>query len=148
MQDATRDQLSVMAGELPRFLLIGGREKGHSRRWVSRLFLVSKPGTNKSRLIIDLRHLNRKCKKHKLIYETLKHLKTLTPQGRLDVGRASGSIIMFVRKSKGDQRTGMTAKPLPQLPIEYHLELADLLEYYTRSRSECNREFFHTGTQE
>eukprot|EP00873_Tetraselmis_striata_P011933 jgi/Tetstr1/432197/TSEL_021653.t1 len=81
MQDATPDQLSFMAGELPRFLKTGALERGHSRRWVSRVFLMPKPGTNKWRLIIDLRHLNRYCKKRKLSYETLKHLKNLTRKG-------------------------------------------------------------------
>lgn len=35
--------------------------------------------------------------------------------------------------------------PLFQLPIDYHPELADMLDYYIRARSEYSREFFHTG---
>eukprot|EP00873_Tetraselmis_striata_P042508 jgi/Tetstr1/462772/TSEL_007723.t1 len=42
------------------------------------MFLVSsKRGTNKWRLIIDLRELNKWCKTLKMSYETLKHLRQL-----------------------------------------------------------------------
>eukprot|EP00873_Tetraselmis_striata_P042595 jgi/Tetstr1/462859/TSEL_007808.t1 len=54
---------------------IGARERGHCDKWVSRMFLVPKPGTNKWRLIIDLRELNKWCKTFTMSYETLKHLR-------------------------------------------------------------------------
>eukprot|EP00873_Tetraselmis_striata_P013309 jgi/Tetstr1/433573/TSEL_022840.t1 len=59
MGDATPAQLEFMDGELARFLAVGAWERGYCAKWVSRLFLVPKPGTNKWRLIIDLRPLNR-----------------------------------------------------------------------------------------
>eukprot|EP00873_Tetraselmis_striata_P021558 jgi/Tetstr1/441822/TSEL_030038.t1 len=77
MRDATQAQLDFMATELPRFEAIGAWERGHCDRWVSGMFLVPKPGTNKWRLIIDLRELNKSCKTFTMSYETLKHLRHL-----------------------------------------------------------------------
>eukprot|EP00873_Tetraselmis_striata_P046313 jgi/Tetstr1/466577/TSEL_011079.t1 len=45
------------------------------------MFLVPKPGTNKWRLIIDLRELNKWCKTFTMSYETLKHLRHLARAG-------------------------------------------------------------------
>eukprot|EP00873_Tetraselmis_striata_P016125 jgi/Tetstr1/436389/TSEL_025221.t1 len=58
MEGATPDKRSYMNGDLARFLSSGEWEEGHCSRWVSRLFLVPKPGVNKWRLIIDLRPLH------------------------------------------------------------------------------------------
>ena len=80
MLDATPTQLEFMDGELSRFLSSGAWEPGHSHRWVSRLFLVPKPGHNKWRLIIDLRPLNEYCVSRDLKFETLGRL------GQLFVG--------------------------------------------------------------
>eukprot|EP00873_Tetraselmis_striata_P004943 jgi/Tetstr1/425207/TSEL_015668.t1 len=55
MQDATPAQLTFLEGELARFVESGAWEFGTCRKWVSRLFLVPKPGVNQWRCIIDLR---------------------------------------------------------------------------------------------
>jgi hypothetical protein len=81
MLDAKKQQLDFMDSELPRFLQSGAWEPGQRSIWVSRMFLVPKPGENKWRLIIDLRPLNKYSKDHKLTYERLKHLKNLTRAG-------------------------------------------------------------------
>eukprot|EP00873_Tetraselmis_striata_P018116 jgi/Tetstr1/438380/TSEL_026946.t1 len=81
MHDATPGHLDFMATELPRFEAIGAWERGHCDKWVSRMFLVPKPGTNKWRLIIDLRELNKWCQTFTMSYETLKHLRHLTHAG-------------------------------------------------------------------
>eukprot|EP00873_Tetraselmis_striata_P006395 jgi/Tetstr1/426659/TSEL_016929.t1 len=81
MGDATPAQLEFMDGELARFLAVGAWERGYCAKWVSRLFLVPKPGTNKWRLIIDLRPLNRYCETRDLSFETLSHLRNLARPG-------------------------------------------------------------------
>eukprot|EP00873_Tetraselmis_striata_P046316 jgi/Tetstr1/466580/TSEL_000988.t1 len=82
MRDATQAQLDFMVmTELPRFEAIGAWERGRWDKWVSTLFLVPKLGTNKWRLIIDLRELNKWCKTLKMSYETLKHLRHLARAG-------------------------------------------------------------------
>eukprot|EP00873_Tetraselmis_striata_P000014 jgi/Tetstr1/420278/TSEL_001027.t1 len=81
MGDATPAQLEFMDGELARFLAVGAWERGYCAKWVSRLFLVPKPGTNKWRLIIDLRPLNRYCETRDLSFETLSHLRNLARLG-------------------------------------------------------------------
>eukprot|EP00873_Tetraselmis_striata_P003446 jgi/Tetstr1/423710/TSEL_014344.t1 len=81
MGDATPAQLEFMDGELAGFLAVGAWERGYCAKWVSRLFLVPKPGTNKWRLIIDLRPLNRYCETRDLSFETLSHLRNLARPG-------------------------------------------------------------------
>eukprot|EP00873_Tetraselmis_striata_P014827 jgi/Tetstr1/435091/TSEL_024059.t1 len=66
-----------MATKLPPFEAIGAWELGRCDKRVSGIFLVPKPGTNKWRLIIDLRELNKWCKTLKMSYETLKHMRHL-----------------------------------------------------------------------
>eukprot|EP00873_Tetraselmis_striata_P017704 jgi/Tetstr1/437968/TSEL_026598.t1 len=66
MQDATPAQLTFLEGELARFVESGAGELGTCRRWVSRLFLVPKPGVNHWRCIIDLRVLNSYCVRKRL----------------------------------------------------------------------------------
>eukprot|EP00873_Tetraselmis_striata_P005540 jgi/Tetstr1/425804/TSEL_016183.t1 len=61
MQDATPAQLTFLEGELARFVESGAWELGTCRKWVSRLFLVPKPGVYQWRCIIDLRVLNSYC---------------------------------------------------------------------------------------
>eukprot|EP00873_Tetraselmis_striata_P042738 jgi/Tetstr1/463002/TSEL_007941.t1 len=46
MHDATLAQLTFLEGELARFVESGAWEFGTCRKWVSRLFLVPKPGVN------------------------------------------------------------------------------------------------------
>eukprot|EP00873_Tetraselmis_striata_P027573 jgi/Tetstr1/447837/TSEL_003755.t1 len=70
-----------MDGKLARFLAVGAWKRGYCAKWVSRLFLVPKPGTNKWRLIIDLRPLNRYCETRDLSFETLSHLRNLARPG-------------------------------------------------------------------
>eukprot|EP00873_Tetraselmis_striata_P006219 jgi/Tetstr1/426483/TSEL_016784.t1 len=77
MGDATPARPEFMDGELARFLDVGAWERGYCAKWVSRLFLVPKPGTNKWRLFIDLRPLNRYCETRDLSFETLSHLRNL-----------------------------------------------------------------------
>ena len=77
MTDATPAQLEFLSTELPRFYESGAFEDGSCARWVSRMFLVPKPGENRWRVIIDLRHLNNYCKNFGLKLETLKRLRYL-----------------------------------------------------------------------
>jgi hypothetical protein len=44
--DATPAQLKFLNSELPRFEACGAWERSHSPRYVSRIFLVPKPGHN------------------------------------------------------------------------------------------------------
>eukprot|EP00873_Tetraselmis_striata_P014456 jgi/Tetstr1/434720/TSEL_023773.t1 len=61
--------------------------------------------------------------------------------GDLVVDRPSGSILLYVRKQKGDQRTRVSAKPLINLPIAAVPDFADLLDWYTVSRDAYCRRF-------
>jgi hypothetical protein len=61
MLDATQGHLEFLNSELPCFEACGAWEGSHNPRYVSRMFLVPKPGHNQWRLIIDLRELNRYC---------------------------------------------------------------------------------------
>jgi hypothetical protein len=56
-------------------------ERSQNQRYVSRMFLVPKPGHNKWRLIIDLRELNRYSSDFHMSCETLKHLRHLSRPG-------------------------------------------------------------------
>eukprot|EP00873_Tetraselmis_striata_P001731 jgi/Tetstr1/421995/TSEL_001239.t1 len=78
MQDATPAQLTFLEGELARFVEFGAWELGTCRKWVSRLFLVPKPGVNQWRCIIDLRVLNSYCVRKRLKMETLLGVRHLT----------------------------------------------------------------------
>ena len=75
--DATRDQIMFMDNEVQRMVDIGAWEEGRRSTWISPMFLVPKPGSNKWRVIIDLRFLNRYCRDFSIKYETLKKLKNL-----------------------------------------------------------------------
>jgi hypothetical protein len=59
MLDATPAQPEFLDLELPRFEACGVWGRSHNPRYVSRMFLVPKPGHNQWRMIIDLRELNR-----------------------------------------------------------------------------------------
>eukprot|EP00873_Tetraselmis_striata_P037033 jgi/Tetstr1/457297/TSEL_043902.t1 len=104
MRDATQAQLDFMATELPRFEAIGAWERGHCNKWVSRMFLVPKPGTNKWRLIIDLRELNKWCKTFTMSYETLKHLRHLARAGDwfVSMDLADGYYALGIREEDRD----------------------------------------------
>jgi hypothetical protein len=81
MLDATPAQLEFLNSELPRFEACGAWERSDNLRYVSRMFLVPKPGCNQWRLIIDLRELNRYCSTFNMTCETLKHLRHLSRPG-------------------------------------------------------------------
>ena len=79
--DASPAQLSFLNTELSRLESEGAWEKSTNPRWVSRMFLVPKPGTNQWRLIVDLRHLNLFCRDFPMKYETLKRMRNISKQG-------------------------------------------------------------------
>jgi hypothetical protein len=81
MQDATRAQLEFLDSELPRFEGCGAWERSHIPRYVSRMFLVPKPGDNHWHLIIDLCELNRYCSEFTMTCETLKRLRHMSRPG-------------------------------------------------------------------
>lgn len=66
--------------ELSRFLEIGAIEAGQTRRWKSPAFLVPKSEPGEWRLVIDLRRLNRYCKKKSIKLETLKQVQTIAEE--------------------------------------------------------------------
>ena len=57
MKDATAQQIMFMDTEVQRMFDIGAWEEGRRSTWTSPMFLVPKLGTNKWRIIIDLRKL-------------------------------------------------------------------------------------------
>eukprot|EP00873_Tetraselmis_striata_P033475 jgi/Tetstr1/453739/TSEL_040692.t1 len=81
MEDATPERLCFMDDDIARFLASGPWEKGHCPRWVSRLFLVPKPGVNKWRLVIDMHPLNRYCDERNMSFEALTRLRHLAQTG-------------------------------------------------------------------
>eukprot|EP00873_Tetraselmis_striata_P001185 jgi/Tetstr1/421449/TSEL_012398.t1 len=81
MHGATPAQLTFLEGELARFVESGAWEFGTCRKWVSRLFLVPKPGVNQWRCIIDLRVLNSYRVRKRLKMETLHGVRHLTQKG-------------------------------------------------------------------
>eukprot|EP00873_Tetraselmis_striata_P009740 jgi/Tetstr1/430004/TSEL_019865.t1 len=68
------------------------------------LFLVPKPGTNKWRLIIDLRELNKWCKSFTMSYKTLKHLRHLARAGDwfVSMDLADGYYALGIREEDRD----------------------------------------------
>eukprot|EP00873_Tetraselmis_striata_P018672 jgi/Tetstr1/438936/TSEL_002953.t1 len=78
---ATPAQLTFLEGELARFVESGAWEFGTCRKWVSRLFLVPKPGVNHWRCIINLRVLNSYCVRKRLKMETLMGVRHPTKRG-------------------------------------------------------------------
>jgi len=80
-QNLTEGQSTFMTTELQRFLDVGCLEPAVSARWVTRAFLVPKPGrTDAWRLVSDFRWLNRYLRKQKCRFETLKRLASLARQ--------------------------------------------------------------------
>ena len=55
----------------------GAWQRGGSREYVTKAFLVPKPGSNKWRLVVDLRHLNSFVRNESTKFETLKRLRRL-----------------------------------------------------------------------
>jgi hypothetical protein len=56
--DATPEQLTFAEAELARFVETRAWERTTCSKYVSKLFLVAKPGNNQWRFIVDLRHMN------------------------------------------------------------------------------------------
>ena len=81
LQDATPEQLSFIEAELARFVAAGAWERGTCDKFVSRMFLVPKPGVNQWRCIIDLRVLNKWCVRKRLKMESLLGVRHLTRKG-------------------------------------------------------------------
>jgi hypothetical protein len=68
---ASHAQLEFVNRDLARFVQAGSREPSTCSDYVSRLFLVQKPGVNHWRLICDLRPLNKFCVRMQLKMKTL-----------------------------------------------------------------------------
>eukprot|EP00873_Tetraselmis_striata_P011107 jgi/Tetstr1/431371/TSEL_021062.t1 len=68
------------------------------------MFLVPKPGTNKWRLIIDLRELNKWCKTLKMSYKTLKHMRHLARpcEWFVSMDMADGCYALGIREEDRD----------------------------------------------
>jgi hypothetical protein len=81
MKDATQPELDFLSTELPRFEACGAWERAHNTRYVSRMFLVPKPGVNKWRLKIDLRDFNSSCAELNMSCKTRNHLHRLSRPG-------------------------------------------------------------------
>ncbi|KAK3278966.1 hypothetical protein CYMTET_13125 [Cymbomonas tetramitiformis] len=81
LRDATPQQQIWLNEEIKRALGSGAWKRASKREHVSRVFLVKKPGTNKWRLIVDMRWLNSFCVKSKVKMETLKKLRRLAEPG-------------------------------------------------------------------
>jgi hypothetical protein len=79
--DVTQAQLDFLDAELPCFEACRAWERSHNPRYVSRIFLVPKPGHNQWCLTIDLRELNRYCSTFTMTCETMKHLRHLSRPG-------------------------------------------------------------------
>jgi hypothetical protein len=81
LHDATLAQLEFVNRELARFVQAGAWESSTCNDYVSRLFIVHKPGVNQWRLICDLRPLNKYCVRKRLKMETLLGVRHLTRKG-------------------------------------------------------------------
>jgi hypothetical protein len=53
MNDGTQPQLDFLSTELPRFETCGAKDRAHDTRYVSRMFLIPKPGANTSWNIVE-----------------------------------------------------------------------------------------------
>eukprot|EP00873_Tetraselmis_striata_P036659 jgi/Tetstr1/456923/TSEL_043593.t1 len=81
-EDATDSQLRWWAEESSRLVRAGALDFGVSSRYMSRVFLVPKPYSNKWRFVIDLRKLNLYRAVRKMLrFETLRRLRYLTCRG-------------------------------------------------------------------
>eukprot|EP00854_Cymbomonas_tetramitiformis_P011471 gene11471-biopygen11778 len=81
LRDANPQQQIWLNEEIKRALGSGAWRRATKREHVSRVFLVKKPGTNKWRLIVDMKWLNSFCVKSKVKMETLKKLRRLAEPG-------------------------------------------------------------------
>jgi hypothetical protein len=67
--------------ERARLMAAGAWEPATCGRYVSKAFLVTKPGANSWRLVLDLRHLNSFCQAYGMRMETLKKLQRVMRGG-------------------------------------------------------------------
>jgi hypothetical protein len=67
--------------ERARLMEAGAWEPATSAKFVSKAFLVPKPGNNSWRLVLDLRHLNSFCSAYSMRMETLKKLQRVMSGG-------------------------------------------------------------------
>ncbi|KAK3234406.1 hypothetical protein CYMTET_55348 [Cymbomonas tetramitiformis] len=81
LRDLTEGQQQWLFIEKKQALESGARVRAHRRGHVSRVFLVPKLGTNKWRLVMDLRWLHFFCVKSRCKMETLKKLQRLASSG-------------------------------------------------------------------
>ena len=79
-KDLIPSQLAFLETEKARCFATGAWEPGKCDKYVSKAFLVPKPG-GKWRLVIDLRHLNSFCREEKTRFETLRKLKRMMNKG-------------------------------------------------------------------
>jgi hypothetical protein len=79
--DATPEPLTFVEAELARFVETGAWEPTTYNKYVSRLFLVAKPGDNQWRFIVDIRHMNNFCVIKRLRLESLLGFRHLTRKG-------------------------------------------------------------------
>jgi hypothetical protein len=99
MKDATQPQLDFLATELPRFEVCKAWERAHNTRYVSRMFLVPKPGVNKWRLIIDLRELDSYSTCFNATRPSTEYHPLATRQTAINVGRKSAVSLPRYRAS-------------------------------------------------
>jgi hypothetical protein len=69
--DATSEQFTFVEAELARFVETRAWEPTTRSKYVSKLFLVAKPGKSQRRFIVDLRHLNNFFVRKRLRMESL-----------------------------------------------------------------------------
>ena len=81
LTDRTLSQNEFWQEEKERLVKCGAWERGGRPDYVTKAFLVPKPGTNKWRLVVDLRHLNQFVEKFTTKFETLKALRRLAKRG-------------------------------------------------------------------
>ena len=79
--DRTVSQNEFWQQEKERLVTCGAWERGGRSDYVTKAFLVPKPGLNKWRLVVDLRHLNSYVMEHTTKFETLKNLRHLAKRG-------------------------------------------------------------------
>eukprot|EP00873_Tetraselmis_striata_P003114 jgi/Tetstr1/423378/TSEL_014065.t1 len=145
MHDATNPaQLTFLEGELARCVESGAWEVGTCRKWVSRHFLVPKPGVNQWCCIIDLRMLNPYCVRKRLKMETqlgrnpTKGFREPCQFGRhpgVDIDSASGMFyapddnLRVDRLSRHATRLGRATRNARWLPVRESQSLAGQTQY-------------------
>ena len=84
-----RDQAVFLKEDIKRLAISSELRPVEYSRWVSRAFLVPKPGVSGWRLIVDLREINKHCQTRKMKMETMRSLKLIAKPGnhwvRLDL---------------------------------------------------------------